>query len=85
MSYINKPFEELNVMDDFLMNAIAANAEVGEDFCRSLLSVLLGRSIGKIKVVAQYTLPALSTYMTWSLTFSEICICPDATVFIRQK
>lgn len=60
MSYINKPFEELNVMDDFLMNAIAADAEVGEDFCRSLLSVLLGRSIGKIKVVAQYTLPALT-------------------------
>ena len=60
MSYINKPFEELNVMDDFLMNAIAADAEVGEDFCRSLLSVLLGRSIGKIKVVAQYALPALT-------------------------
>ena len=58
MSYTNKPFEELDVLDNFLMNAIAMNQEVGEAFCRKVLSVLLQRKIGKVKVVAQYTLPA---------------------------
>ena len=58
MSYMNKPFEELDVLDNFLMNAIATDDAVGEVFCRKVLSVLLQREIGKIKVVAQYTLPA---------------------------
>ena len=58
MSYSNKPFEELDVLDNFLMNAIAMNQEVGEAFCRKVLSVLLQRKIGKVKVVAQYTRPA---------------------------
>ena len=40
------------------MNAIAMNEEVGEAFCKKVLSVLLQRKIGKIKIVAQYTLPA---------------------------
>lgn len=58
MSYLNKPFEELDVLDNFLMSAIAADREVGEAFCRKVLSVLLQREVGKIKVMAQYTLPA---------------------------
>lgn len=58
MSYLNKPFEELDVLDNFLMNALATDEEVGEAFCRKVLSVLLQCPIGKIKVVAQYTLPA---------------------------
>lgn len=60
MSYYNKPFEELDVLDNFLMNAVAANSEVGEAFFRKVLSVLLQRRIGKIKIVAQYALPAHS-------------------------
>lgn len=42
------------------MNAIAMDQEVGEAFCRKVLSVLLQRQIGKVRVVAQYTLPALN-------------------------
>lgn len=60
MSYTNKPFEELDVIDDFLMNALATDPEVGEPFCRRILSVLLQRNIGKIRVVAQRTIPALT-------------------------
>jgi predicted transposase/invertase (TIGR01784 family) len=60
MSYTKKTFEELDVMDDFLMNAVAADPEVGEDFCRTVLSVLLNRSIGKLRIVAQRTIPALT-------------------------
>lgn len=58
MGYTNKPLEELDVMDDFLFSAIAADREVGEAFCRKLLSVLLERKIEKIRVTAQHTLPA---------------------------
>lgn len=58
MSYLSKPFEELDVLDNFLMNAITTDEEVGEAFCRKVLSVLLQRPIGKVKVVAQYMLPA---------------------------
>ncbi len=59
MSYTNKPFEELDVIDDFLMNLLATDPEVGEKFCRRILTVLLQRSIGRIRVVAQRTIPAL--------------------------
>ena len=58
MSYIKKPLEELDVIDDFLMNAVATDPEVGEEFCRTILSVLLQKPIGKIRIVAQRTIPA---------------------------
>lgn len=50
MSYTNKTLAELNVWDDFLMNAIVTTPKLGEEFCRMSLSVLLQRKIGKIKV-----------------------------------
>lgn len=55
-----RKFEELNVLDDFLINAIASDPEVGEPFCRTVLSVLLQRKIEKLKIVAQKTLPAFA-------------------------
>lgn len=58
MSYTRKSFEELNVMDDFLMTAVAADRDVGEEFCRTVLSVLLQRKIGKVHVTAQRVIPA---------------------------
>lgn len=58
MSYTKKTLEELDVLDDFLMNAVADDKEVGEAFCRCILSVLLQREIGKVRVTAQRTLPA---------------------------
>lgn len=58
MSYPKKPLEELDVLDNFLINAIATDAEVGEAFCRKVLSVLLQRPMGRVRVVAQYALPA---------------------------
>ena len=58
MSVTKKKLEELDVMDDFLMSAIASNPEVGVPFCRRLLSVLLQREIGQVRVMAQYSIPA---------------------------
>ena len=60
MSYTNKTLEELNVLDDFLMNAIVTMPEVGEIFCKTVLSVLLQRKIGKIRVSSQQIVPPLT-------------------------
>lgn len=58
MSYLDKPLEKLDVLDNFLINAIATDDEVGEAFCRKVLSALLQRPMGRVRVVAQYALPA---------------------------
>ena len=60
VTYTKRKLEELNIMDDFLMNALATDEEVGVPFCREILSVLLQRKIGSIKVVSQRTIPALT-------------------------
>ena len=49
--------EELNVLDDFMLNAIANNPDVGESFFREVLSILLEREIGAIHVKAQSVIP----------------------------
>jgi len=38
-----RSLEDLNVIDDFLMNAAASDREGGEEFCRLILSTLLER------------------------------------------
>lgn len=58
MSYTIKPFEDLDIIDDFLMNAVASDAEVGEEFSRTLLTALLQRELGKIRVSVQRVIPA---------------------------
>lgn len=60
MSYTKRNFEDLNVMDDFLMNALASDKETGTDFCRILLSVLLQKPIGDIQVVSQRVIAPLA-------------------------
>ena len=57
MSYINKPFEELDIMDDFLMNALANNPEVRDVFCRTLVTSLLQCELGKIRISVQRVIP----------------------------
>lgn len=37
MAYTKRSLEELNIMDDFLINAVATDEEVGEAFCREVL------------------------------------------------
>lgn len=45
MSYTKCTFDELNLLDDFLLNAIASDPEIGNDFCRTLISVLLQKDL----------------------------------------
>ena len=53
MSYTTKPFEDLDIMDDFLMNAMADDEEVGETFSRTLLNGLLQKELGNIQISVQ--------------------------------
>lgn len=48
-----RSLDELNVLDDFLMNAAASDPEGGPEFCRLLLSTLLERQIGEVTVSTQ--------------------------------
>ena len=43
MGYTKKTLQELDLIDNFLSNAIASNQEINEPFYRLLLSVLLGK------------------------------------------
>ncbi|MCR4792364.1 MAG: hypothetical protein K5871_06420 [Lachnospiraceae bacterium] len=52
-----KSIDEVDLMDDVFMNLVASDPDVGEDFCRTLLSVLLQCKIGKVKVHVQRVLP----------------------------
>lgn len=49
MSYIKRKLEELNVLDDFLISTLATDEEVGGEFCRELLSILLQKKLVKLK------------------------------------
>ena len=53
MSYTIKPFEDLDIMDDFLMNAVAGDDEVGEEFSKTLLEGLLQRELGEVEISIQ--------------------------------
>lgn len=53
-----RSLEDLNVIDDFLMNAAASDREGGEEFCRLILSTLLEREIGKIHINTQKVISA---------------------------
>lgn len=58
MGYIKRDLNELNLMDDFLMGAVASDEKFGAEFCRIVLSTFLGRNIGEVRVVAQRTILA---------------------------
>lgn len=60
MPYYKRELEELDVMDDFMFNAITTDEEVREPFCKLMLSVFLQRDIGNIRITAQRVIPGLS-------------------------
>ena len=42
-----KRLEDMNLLDDFLFNAVMTFPGIGERFCRLLLQMVLGREIGE--------------------------------------
>ncbi|MDD6811278.1 MAG: hypothetical protein PUD93_05365, partial [Lachnospiraceae bacterium] len=58
MGYTKKTLQELDLIDNFLSNAVASNKEINEPFYKLLLSVLLEKDIKTVKVLAQQIIPA---------------------------
>ena len=52
-----KTIDEVDLMDDIFMNLVASDPDVGEAFCKILLSVLLQQKIEKVTVHVQRVLP----------------------------
>ena len=48
-----RKLEDLNLLDDFLFNKIVSHAEYGEQFSRELLRIVLGKTVGRLKVIPQ--------------------------------
>lgn len=48
-----RKLEELNLIDDFLFNKMISHPEFGEEFARDLIRIILGKEVGKLKVVPQ--------------------------------
>ena len=52
-----KTLEEMSLIDNFLMQAVSSDQEVSEPSLRCMLSVLLQRKIGRIRVNAEKIVP----------------------------
>ena len=56
-----RSLEELSLIDDFLFQEIISRGEAGEEICRILLSTILGRPIGRVRVTTQKVLAGFDT------------------------
>ena len=56
-----KKLVEMNLMDDFLFWTLISDTEYGPQFARYLLQVILQRTVGEVKVHAQYSFPGNDT------------------------
>ena len=56
-----KKLEELNLLDDFLFNAMMTYPEMGEKFTRKILKLLFNRDFQNLKVIAQKSYGGLNT------------------------
>ena len=56
-----KKLEELNLLDDFLFNAMMTYPEMGEKFTRKMLKLLFNKDFRNLKVIAQKSYGGLNT------------------------
>ena len=56
-----KKLEELNLLDDFLFNAMMTYPEMGERFTRKILKLLFNKEFQNLKVIAQKSYGGLNT------------------------
>ena len=49
----HRPLAELDLLDDFLFNALLAYPEYGKKFCRKFLKILFGREFKNLNIVTQ--------------------------------
>ena len=80
MGYTKKTLQELDLIDNFLSNAIASNRELGEPFYRLLLSVLPGKELKTVRVLAQQVIPAATPELRGIRMDVEITEYDEGTV-----
>ena len=51
--YRKRSLQELNLMDNFLFFEMVNHPIYGEPFTQLLLKIILGREVGKLKVIPQ--------------------------------
>ncbi len=56
-----RPLAELNLLDDFLFQQILLQEKEGAEFCRILLSTILGRPIRNVRIVPQKNVLGIDT------------------------
>ena len=56
-----RPLEELDLMDDFLFQELLSQEGDGEEFCRILLSTILGKTIRKVSIIPQKNILGVDT------------------------
>ena len=56
-----RKLEELNLLDDFLFNAMLTYPKLGEEFTRKILKCLFGREFRKLRVIAQKSYGGMNT------------------------
>lgn len=57
MKYKFKKFEDLDIIDDYMMNLVASDPVVGQKFSKTLVEALLQKPLGKIRVNVQCVIP----------------------------
>ena len=63
MGYTLKKLEDMDVMDDFLMGQLASDEVYGTDFCRIIISTLLQKKIGRLRVSTQKVIHSLAPHL----------------------
>lgn len=56
-----RPLAELNLLDDFLFQQILLQEKEGPEFCRILLSTILGRPIRNVRIIPQKNILGIDT------------------------
>lgn len=56
-----RPLEELDLMDDFLFQEMLSQEGDGEEFCRILLSTILGKTVRNVSIIPQKNILGIDT------------------------
>lgn len=59
--HVYRPLSELNLIDDFLFQQLLSQEGDGEEFCRILLSTILGKAIRNVRITPQKNILGIDT------------------------
>ncbi|MBO5524191.1 MAG: Rpn family recombination-promoting nuclease/putative transposase [Roseburia sp.] len=72
------------MLDDFLFRQMLLQEDIGEEFCRILLSTILGKPIRKVHVVPQKEIPGIDTHRHGIRMDAYIKAVPDELPLARE-